>query len=158
MSDILLTVQLRPAQAKDAWHIRWLVWQSRINPFGLHWQRFMIASAPDEQVIGCGQVKTHADGVQELASIAVKPAWRHRQVASAIIERLLEEHPGTLYLMCRSQLGPFYHRFNFLAIEEAQMPPYFRRISRLVRWLNRFRSDRAGLLVMRRSNSGAAPL
>lgn len=156
MIDSPQAISLRPANPSDSWSIRRLVWQAQINPFGLDWQHFIVACAPDGQIIGCGQVKTHADGARELASIAVQPAWQHQGHATAIIQRLLKEHPDTLYLTCRSQLGPFYHRFDFRAIQEAQMPPYFRRISRLVRWFNRFRGGQSGLLVMKHpgSNTG----
>lgn len=145
-----MSVHIRPATQADAWPIRQLVWRSRLNPTDLDWQRFIVATDGNRQLIGCGQVKPHEDGTRELASIAVAQGWRGQGIASAIIDRLLNEHPGTLYLMCRSRLGPFYHRFDFRSIEEAQMPPYFRRVSRLVRWLNRFRSGREGLMVMKR--------
>lgn len=154
MSDTPPTISLRPASPADVWRIRRLVWQAKINPFGLDWQHFIVACTSGGQIIGCGQVKIHAGGARELASITVQPAWRHQGHATAIIRRLLAEHPGTLYLTCRSELGPFYHRFDFRAIEEAQMPLYFRRISRLVRWFNRFRGVRSGLLVMKRNGSG----
>lgn len=143
---------LRPAAQGDAWRIRWLIWRSGINPTDLDWRRFIVAVDAHGRLIGCGQVKPHTDGAYELASIAVERGWRQHGIASAIIQRLLQLHPDTLYLMCRSPLGPFYHRFDFRSIEEAQMPPYFRRISRIVRWLNRFRPGRQGLMVMKRSS------
>jgi len=141
---------LRPATQADAWSIRWLVWRAALNPTDLAWQRFIVATGPDGKVIGCGQIKPHKDGTHELASITVERQWRGQGVASAVIQRLIQQHPDTLYLMCRSPLGPFYHRFDFRSIEEAQMPPYFRSVSRLVRKLNRLRPGREGLLVMKR--------
>jgi N-acetylglutamate synthase-like GNAT family acetyltransferase len=148
---------LRPALQEDSWRVRWLIWRSGINPTDLDWRRFIIAVDASGRMIGCGQVKPHPDGSQELASIAVERRWQARGVGSAIIQRLLELHPQPLYLMCRSPLGPFYHRFDFRSIEEAQMPPYFRKLSRLVRWMNRFRPGRQGLLVMKRPGiSGSA--
>lgn len=149
-----LAISLRPANPTDAGSLRRLVWRARINPFGLRWQHFIVACAPDGRVVGCGQVRIHADGARELASIAVQPDWQHQGVATAIIQRLLAEHTEALYLMCRTSLGPFYHRFDFRAIEEAQMPPHFRRLSRLARWLNRLRADGSGLLVMKRPGNG----
>jgi N-acetylglutamate synthase-like GNAT family acetyltransferase len=147
---------LRPAVQEDSWRIRWLVWRSGINPTDLDWRRFTVAVDSTGSLIGCGQIKLHPDGSHELASIAVERRWRAKGVASAIIQRLLQRHQGSLYLMCRSPLGPFYHRFDFRSIEEAQMPAYFRKISRLVRWLNRFRPGRQGLMVMKRPGSLAS--
>jgi hypothetical protein len=71
-------------------------------------------------------------------------------LARTIIEKLLETHPGDLYLTCRASLQPFYERFGFEAIETPQMPSYFRRISRLVRALGVLRIVDQKLLVMKK--------
>ena len=141
---------LRPATADDAEAIRWLVHVGQINPTGLDWQRFMVAVSPAGEVIGCGQVKPHRDGSRELASLVVHPDWRGGGVARALIEHLLAVHPGNLYLMCRSVLGPFYEKFGFRIVQPAEMPKYFRRISRLAGVLDRLRSEGVSLLVMKR--------
>jgi N-acetylglutamate synthase-like GNAT family acetyltransferase len=100
-------------------------------------------------MVGCGQIKPHGDGSRELASIAVAPAWREQGVARSIIEHLMAGEPGPLYLTCRASLGRFYARFGFQAIEQAQMPPYFRRVSRLVNAFKSIRLVGEDLLVMR---------
>jgi N-acetylglutamate synthase-like GNAT family acetyltransferase len=101
---------------------------------GLDWQRFVVALAENGVVIGCGQLKPHRDGSWELASIMVAPAWRGQGVARAIIEHLLSNSPRLLWLTCVSPLVPFYARFGFREVTApADMPPYFRWISRLFR-------------------------
>ncbi|MEX1247026.1 MAG: GNAT family N-acetyltransferase [Anaerolineales bacterium] len=130
--------------------IRKLVLASGINPTGLNWQRFLIAITPKGEVIGCGQIKPHADGTMELASIAVKPAWRGRGIAGALIEALLVSHSGELYLMCQSSLGPLYEKFGFKAVQQTEMPTYFRRVSKLAGVLENLRKAGERLLVMRR--------
>ena len=75
---------LRQATASDAAAIRRLTLQVRNNPAGLDWRRFVLAVTPEEALIGCGQVKPHGDGTQELASIAVVPSWRGRGGGGAI--------------------------------------------------------------------------
>jgi amino-acid N-acetyltransferase len=142
---------VRQARAQDQPAIRALVRTASLNPLDLDWARFFVAVDANDKVIGCGQVKTHRDGSRELASMVVAPAWRQRGVARHIIEALLKQYSGTLYLMCRSGLGSFYVRFNFRAIEEAQMPIYFRRISRIFRWLRKIRRREQGLLVMKKN-------
>lgn len=144
---------LRPARRSDAGEIRLLVNQAHLNPVGLDWRRFIIAESAQGRLIACGQVKPHAGGIYELASIAVAPAWQLRGVGRAIIENLLAAHPGALYLMCRASLGKFYMRFGFRVVEEANMPPYFRIISRLFRWLKRLHPGGEALLVMKRPAS-----
>lgn len=117
----------------------------------LDWQRFILAIAPSGELIGCGQVKPHADGSFELASIAVLPEWRSKGVARTIIEQLLETHPSRMYLTCRSSLGPMYQKFGFQVITSAEMPPYFRRISRIVALINKLLHRPESMLVMRRN-------
>lgn len=124
---------LRPASENDFPSIRDLIWQARINPTGLAWRRFMVAVTPDALVIGCGQLKPHKDKSLELASIAVLPEWRGRGIGSALIEHLLSLAPRPVYLTCRAALETYYLRFGFETIPVNEMPPYFRRISRLFR-------------------------
>jgi len=142
---------LRQATAADAATIKRIISLVHINPTGLKWQRFILAVDVNDTIIGCGQLKPHGDGSLELASIAVLPDWRGRGVARAIIEYLLAQHPGRLYLTCRSQLGPLYQKFGFQTVANAEMPPYFKRISRLVNLMNRISRQPVRLLVMRRN-------
>ena len=144
-------VDLRPATQADFPAIRLMIRSERINPMDLDWRRFIVATDQGGEVIGCGQVKTHRDGSRELASLVVLPAWRGQGVARTIIERLIADNPGKLYLTCRSGLGPLYEKFSFRAIPAEEMPPYFRRISRLARvFLALARADEK-LLVMKRN-------
>lgn len=140
--------KLRPAKRADSGAIRALVYQSWLNPFGLNWRRFLVAESAQGQVIGCGQVKVHGDKSRELASIVVAPDWRLRGVGRALIEALVENHPKPIYLTCRSSLGKFYLHFGFRVIDEAKMPPYFQRISRVFRFFQRLAPRGEGLLVM----------
>ena len=117
---------------------------------GLDWHRFVLAVDENGDMIACGQVKPHRDGSQELASIAVEPGWRGKGAARAIIEYLLEQHPGTLYLTCRSRLGSFYEKFGFRVIPEAELPSYFKLASRFIRLLNALKVTRERILVMKR--------
>ena len=144
-------ISLRPANASDAVKIRRMIWEMRINPTGLNWRHFVLATGAGGDVIGCGQVKPHADGSRELASIAVLPEWRGKGVARRIIEHLLEQYSGRLYLTCRSSLGPLYQKFGFQVVQIAEMPPYFQRLSRIVTLMNKLTHQPNILLVMRRN-------
>lgn len=142
--------QVRPAVEADAPTIRKLVMEGRINPTGLDWRRFMVAVTGDDAVIGCGQIKPHRDGSLELASLAVSESWRRQGVAHAIIEALLADHNGPLYLMCRSGLGRMYEKYGFQALDEEQMPRYFRRVSKLAGIVEGLQQHGETLLVMGR--------
>lgn len=143
--------KLRPATEEDAAVIRQLVHIGKINPTGLKWQRFMVAMSDQGQVIGCGQVKPHGDGSDELASIVVHPDWRGQGVARAIIEHFLAKYKGDLYLMCRSSIGPMYKKFCFVALSQEEMPRYFKRIVRMLGLLDLVMSDGERVLIMKRA-------
>jgi N-acetylglutamate synthase-like GNAT family acetyltransferase len=142
---------LRPATAADATTIRRIISLVQINPISLNWRRFVLAVDEEGKIIACGQVKPHADGSLELASIAVLPDWRGRGIARMIIEHLLSQHPGRLYLTCRSQLGSLYQKFGFQVIQIGDMPPYFQRLSRFAALFNKLLRQSDRLLVMRRN-------
>lgn len=141
---------IRQAKAADSYTIRRLVIAGGINPTGLDWRRFVVAVSEAGEVIGCGQIKPHGDGSQELASIAVAREWRGKGVAGAIIERLLTDHSDELYLMCRSGLRELYEKFGFRVIEVEEMPRYFQKVSRLAGLLEVLRRDGESLTVMKR--------
>jgi N-acetylglutamate synthase-like GNAT family acetyltransferase len=130
--------------------IRKLIRETHINPLDLNWQRFIVAVNGDPLLIGTGQIKAHRDGSRELASIAVRSGYRRQGIARAIIELLLDEYPGNLYLTCREHLGKFYARFGFQVVESPEMPPYFRQAFRFVNLFKRIGIMKEGLLVMRR--------
>lgn len=139
---------LRPATVDDSCAIRNLIHQVHINPTGLDWRRFLLAVDEVDQVIGCGQVKPHQDGSRELASIAVTPDWRGQGVARRLIERLLEENPGTLFLTCREELGALYARFGFHIAGLDEMTPYFKRLAYMAEMIRRMHLMTGRMLVM----------
>jgi N-acetylglutamate synthase-like GNAT family acetyltransferase len=143
-------INLRPASSGDETFIKRMVQAARINPIGLDWQRFVLATTPQGDIVGCGQIKPHQDGTHELASIVVEPGWRGQGIARKIIEHLISSHSGTLYLTCRGGLEAFYNRFEFASLPPDEMPPYYRRIYRLVNVLGVLGLAQEGLRVMRR--------
>jgi N-acetylglutamate synthase-like GNAT family acetyltransferase len=142
---------IRQATKADLRAILSLVIAGRINPSNLDWRRFVVACLPHGEVIGCGQVKPHRDGSCEMASIAVKPSWRRKGVARAIINSLISSHDGDLYLMCRSSLTRLYEGFGFRAIAEYEMPRYFRKVKRLAGLAEILMSEGETLQVMKRA-------
>jgi N-acetylglutamate synthase-like GNAT family acetyltransferase len=122
---------LRPARATDSNQIRELIHLVGINPTGLDWRRFVVVVDPQGRLVGCGQIKPHGEGIHELASIAVHPDRRGQGIARAIIESLLADGSGPIFLMCRSQVGPLYEKFGFRELPYEAMPRYFQRISKL---------------------------
>ena len=145
-----MPLTIRPAAAADQAAIRAIVRAAPLNPIGIDWPRFLLV-ASGEQIVGIGQVKPHGDGTRELASIAVVPEWRGRGIASMIVRALLVRETGTLYLMCAPEMAGYYPRFGFRRLAPAELPPYFRRIDRLMGVLRLLTAGRLhGPVVMRR--------
>jgi len=142
---------LRPAKAADFAAIKNLIRTARINPIGVKWPRFVIAENDLGEVIGCAQIKSHRDGSHELASLVVAPDFQGQGIARSLVTHLTGSHEGDLYLTCGSSLGEFYEKFGFESLTEPQMPPYFRRVNRLVSLVEFLRKEGETLLVMRRS-------
>ena len=141
---------VRPATRQDFPKIRRLIRAVAINPTGLNWLHFLVAVTPENELLGCGQIKPHSDGSRELASIAVVEHTRGMGVAREIIQELLKrEQTRPLYLMCRARLEPLYVKFGFQAIHAQEMPAYFQRISRVERIFNAKAPSGDRLMIMK---------
>ena len=144
-------ITLRPAVAGDQDEIVAIIRAAQINPMDLKWQNFVVAvDSGLNRIAATGQIKTHGDHSRELASIAVAPEYRQQGLARRVIEHLLAENSGTLFLTCRSSLGPLYEKFSFRAINENEMTPYFRRLKKIAGTFMLLAHTSDSLLVMRR--------
>jgi N-acetylglutamate synthase-like GNAT family acetyltransferase len=143
---------IRRAAKADQPAITAIVRAAGINPFSLHWVRFLVAEEGG-QIVGVAQIKPHGDGSRELASLAVIPGRRGQGIGGALIEAFLAGERGTLYLMCRDQLEGYYERFGFRRLTPVEMPPYFRRVARVAgvfSFLSRLsRNPRHGIIMRR---------
>jgi N-acetylglutamate synthase-like GNAT family acetyltransferase len=147
-------VRIRPAAETDQAEITRIVRSSNINPFGLAWPRFLVAEEQG-RIVAVGQVKQHGDGSRELASIATSPEYRHKGVATAVVNALLARESGVLFLTCRHLMEPFYNRFGFRSAGREEISPYFRRISWIAnppRFLRRLYGEGdTRILIMKRA-------
>jgi amino-acid N-acetyltransferase len=140
---------LRPATWGDSTQIHKLIHLVGINPTGLDWKRFMVVANEHNDVIACGQIKPHGEGVQELASIAVRPEYRGQGLARRIIDSLLAKSARPLYLMCRSSMGSMYEKFGFRSLDYEMMPRYFQRMKKLAGLAEALMQSGDSLLVMK---------
>lgn len=125
-------LRVRHATAADRWAIRRLVYGARLNPRDLDWRRFLVAEVGGT-LVGTIQVRRHADGTCELASLAVRPALHGAGIGAALIGALRERESGPLYLYCSSSLAGYYTRFGFLPVPTYALPPSLRSLG----WLSR---------------------
>jgi len=144
----LAEYSLRPATEADFPSIKALIKRVRINPTKLDWRRFTVAVS-GEDMIGCAQLKPVPGDLTELASLAIRPAYRHQGIARALIEHLLAEAPRPVYLTCRSGLGRMYEKFGFRALEVDEMPVYYRRLQTLAGLFLELTRRNETLLVMK---------
>ncbi len=146
------TWTIRPAQASEQSIIEAMIKDANLNPRDLHWSRFLVVDEAG-QVLGIGQIKPHKDGSRELASLAVLPEHQGRGLGAALMEALLAQAPGLLYLMCEAHNEAFYQRWGFQVCRYRDMPTYFRRIYPIMLVMVAFlrlKGQRVHLLIMRR--------
>jgi len=127
-----MSFRIRPATEADQPAISAMVRAAGINPLSLQWPRFRVVEDVG-RVIGVAQIKIHGDASRELASLAVAPDRQGQGIGGALIHHLLAQPEGQppLFLMCRNELEGYYTRFGFRRVERGEMPPYFRRMSRV---------------------------
>jgi N-acetylglutamate synthase-like GNAT family acetyltransferase len=114
-------MEIRAAQAEDQPTIVALVRGAHLNPMDLNWQRFLVAE-DETGIVGVGQIRPHA-GAPELSSLVVREDQRGRGVGGQLIQALIAQSPGTVYLFCRAQLEDYYARFGFRALTVKEAPP-----------------------------------
>lgn len=146
-------IWLRAATGRDQAAIRRIIWAARLNPAALHWSRFVVAEQRGE-IVGVGQVKRHADGAAELASLAVLPGRQGGGAGSILVWTLLRRAPGLIYLRCAGHNEGFYRRFGFRTLAPSEMPPSLRRsyqsVNAVVGLFNCLGGDSERMLVMAR--------
>lgn len=125
-----MPVTLRPATAADQSAIKAMVRDAGLNPLALHWQRFLMAE-DGGSLVGIGQVRIHAAGVHELASLVVAPDHRRRGIGDRLVVALMNREQGPVYLLCQHNMAGYYRRFGFVLVAGADLPPSLRRWHRL---------------------------
>lgn len=145
---------LRSATGKDEKNIRDLISQKnikwvKVNPIGITWKRFAIAESMHGEFIGCGKIKRHFDGSQELASIVVVDKYRQIGVAKAIIEYLLSENKRPIYGMCPQNHVSYYSKIGFCVIKENEYPLYFKLVKNVVRIVCFLLRQKGRLIILR---------
>lgn len=145
----MVSFVLRNAQQADFPAVKAIIRRAGINPFELDWRRFLLAVTPTGEVIGCAQIKPHQGGIRELASLAVVEQYRGHGVARVLIQKLISQNSPPLYLTCRSGLEPFYQKFGFKTVGLAEMPSYYRNLSRIANLLMKLTGKTQRLIVMK---------
>lgn len=147
---------IRPATASDAAPIATLVRAERLNTRDLAWTRFLVADDRG-RVVGCVQVRGHAGGTRELASLVVEPERRGEGLGQALVEAVLAHESGPVHLMTETRTIGWFERLGFRRLDDADVPDDLRgpyRTARLVTTLlSPLARRRLRVVVMRRDAS-----
>jgi N-acetylglutamate synthase-like GNAT family acetyltransferase len=150
------SVSIRPATAADQDAISGLIREARLNPRDLDWHRFLVADT-GAGLVGCAQVRVHAQGTRELASVAVTPGRQGSGIGGRLVKSILAQEPGVVYLMTRRETERYFVRFGFRRIAAADAPSDFRRQFRIGQVITTVVSPLARrwirIVVMRRAAS-----
>lgn len=112
---------IRKATSDDIWSIRLLVLKAKLDPTQIRFSQFWVIEW-EKKIVACGQLRKF-DGVQELGSLVVTPAWINRTLGSFLTLHLIREATQPLYLECLGQrLVKFYTKFGFVTIAFEDLP------------------------------------
>jgi N-acetylglutamate synthase-like GNAT family acetyltransferase len=85
-----------------------------LDPTALHWSHFLIAEEAG-QTVGIGQIRPYPN-CRELGSLVVLESHRGQGVGVLLIEALLKDEPGPVYLECLAFRETYYGKFSFVRL------------------------------------------
>ena len=148
-----MTITLRPARREDQQTIVSLIRQAKLNPRNLHWERFLVAEDAG-QIVGVRQVRVHAQGTHEVGSGFVLPEYRGQGISARLMNEILSQEKGAVYLLCRDKWASYYEQFGFRHVPVTQRPTDFLkeyRIGRIMTTLiSVFVKDKIRIIPMKR--------
>jgi N-acetylglutamate synthase-like GNAT family acetyltransferase len=121
-----MTMTIRRACANDESAIHALAKSEPVNPLDLHWFNFVLAMWDDE-IVGAVQVRCHRDGSRELGTLIVALAYRGHGIAARLVDAVLDEQPGRVFVVTRRTRVRHYDRWGFHEIAARSAPAAVRR-------------------------------
>ncbi|HWN82517.1 MAG TPA: N-acetyltransferase [Candidatus Udaeobacter sp.] len=91
----------------------------------LHYLRdFKVAVDGEGRVIGCGALQFVNDGLAEIRSVAVDPAWRGSGIGSRLVRTLLTDarRIGIARVFCLTRRLDFFGRLGFVPVPMERFP------------------------------------
>lgn len=116
-----MQITVRRAREEDQPTIRAMVGRARLNPANLQWERFVIA-AHDSSTVGVAQLRRHADGATELASLVVEPGVRRQGVAMQMVDALLADERAPVYALIDRRFVERFTRWGFAPVDPGELP------------------------------------
>ena len=116
-----MSLTIRRATPGDQAAITNLVRNERLNPHGIFWAQFVVASE-DGRIFGAAQIRRHSDGSRELGSLVVARDRRGAGLAGRMIEALLSMETGAVYIVTGSAHAAHYARWGFFPAAALRAP------------------------------------
>jgi N-acetylglutamate synthase-like GNAT family acetyltransferase len=91
----------------------------------LHYLRdFRVAETGGGQFVGCGALQLVNEGLAEVRSLAVDPAWRGSGIGSRIVRALIRDarRLGIVRIFCLTRRLDFFARNGFVAVPMERFP------------------------------------
>lgn len=130
---------IRPATPGDQAAIAALVWAEGLNADALRWPDFLVAVDEARRLIGIVQLRRHADGARELASLVVVPEWRGRGLGTRLVDVLLAPRPERVLVVADAAHAAHFARWGFAPLAPADAPRSVRRVHRRGLWVMQLR-------------------
>jgi amino-acid N-acetyltransferase len=89
-----------------------------------HLRDFRVAFDSSRRFVGCGALQLVNDGLAEIRSLAVDPAWRGSGIGSRIVSALLTDarQLGVARVFCLTRRIDFFARHGFAAVPMERFP------------------------------------
>lgn len=111
----------RKAKPSDIWQIGFLIFQARLDPTQLNWQKFRVIEYCGS-LVAFGQLRNFRQA-QELGSLYVAPEFRNQGLGTFLIKHLVAEANQPLYLKCsKTELKTFYSKRGFISVGFEDLP------------------------------------
>lgn len=123
-------IRVRPATERDQQAIKALVRSERLNPTGLVWTNFIVAT-DNGILLGAVQLRKHRDGSRELGSLVVSRPARGQGIAARLIDALLSMEQGRLHMITGAAFALHYRRWGFQLVLPHAAPASVRRNYRI---------------------------
>jgi N-acetylglutamate synthase-like GNAT family acetyltransferase len=89
-----------------------------------HIKEYVVAEAPNGDLVGCGSLKVYSTGLAEIAGLAVREDQQGRGVGKALVEALVVDARALglneIFGLTRKPL--FFLRLGFRVVEKEQFP------------------------------------
>lgn len=89
-----------------------------------HIKEYVVAEAPDGQIVGCGSLKIYSRALGEIAGLAVRADWQGTGIGRVVVDALVAEARahGLAELLALTRKPTFFQKLDFVAAERQHFP------------------------------------